>query len=332
MQTALNYGLVIIMESKTIIVTGGSGFIGSVLCKILAEAGHNVINIDRKKKEIEGVTQYPFDIDNHQLKGVINLTNPDTIIHLAAEHEVARSMEDPAIYYGNNVSNTIQLLNHAVEAGVKNFIFSSSSSVYGDVEKYPVTEDTEGKPTSPYGRSKAIIEQILPDYEKYGISWASLRYFNVAGADPEGTSGYTQEPATHFIPILAKAVVNGEKIQINGNDYTTSDGTCERDFTHVFDIATAHLAAMNYLSDGGDSGMFNIGSNNPYSLIQVVKEMEKVSGKTIEYEFADRRTGDVVKTFANTDKAQTSFGWSPIYNIEDILTHALNWESSRKKK
>lgn len=332
MQTALGYGLVKIMESKTIIVTGGSGFIGSVLCKILAEAGHNVINIDRKKKEIKGVSQYPFDIDNHQLKGVINLTKPDTIIHLAAEHEVARSMEDPAIYYGNNVSNTIQLLNHAVEAGVKNFIFSSSSSVYGDLEDYPVTEDIKGRPTSPYGRSKSIVEQILPDYEKYGLKWASLRYFNVAGADPEGTSGYTQEPATHFIPLLAKAVVNGERIVINGNDYDTPDGTCERDFTHVFDIATAHLAADNYLSDGGESGLFNIGSNKPYSLIQVIAEMEQVSGETIHYEFAGRREGDVVKTFANIDKAKTSFGWTPTYTLTDILTHALEWESSKKKK
>ena len=164
-------------EAKTVLVTGGSGYIGGVVCRLLVDAGHNVVNLDRAKKQIPGVNQYPFDIDNHQVKGIIKLIKPDTIIHLAADHEVGRSVLEPNVFYKNNVANTIDLLDHAVESGVKNFIFSSSSSVYGDIDTFPTTEDTPKAPVSPYGLSKSIIEDILPDYEKaYGLkSWLHTR-------------------------------------------------------------------------------------------------------------------------------------------------------------
>ena len=321
------------MESKTVLVTGGSGFIGSQVCKLLVDAGHNVINIDRKKKEIPGVTLYPFDLDNHQIKGVIKLTKPDTIIHLAAEHEVERSTVEPATYYANNVSNTISLLNSAVEAGVKNFIFSSSSTVYGDTEQVPFTEDMDTNPKSPYGRSKSIIESILQDYkDAYGLNYASLRYFNAAGADPECEHGYTQDPATHLIPILCKKVIAGESVDVFGSDYNTEDGTAARDFTHVVDISTAHLASMNYLQDGGESGIFNIGAGKPFTVLQVINAMSQILGEDVKYNLTDRRPGDVGKTCADISKASSAFGWVPQYTLSDILEHALAWENKKRKK
>jgi len=321
------------MESRTILVTGGSGFIGSQICKLLVDSGHNVINIDRKKKEISGVTQYPFDLDNHQINGVIKLTKPDTIIHLAAEHEVERSTVEPAVYYANNVSNTIALLNSAVDAGVQNFIFSSSSTVYGDNNKLPFTEDLPTNPESPYGRSKVIVESILQDYkDAYGINYASLRYFNAAGADPEGEHGYTQDPATHLIPILCKKVIAGEAVDVYGSDYDTEDGTAARDYTHVVDIANAHLAAMNYLYDSGEGGIFNVGAGKPYTVLEVINTLSDITGEKIEYNLTDRRPGDVGKTWADIKKATSAFGWSPQYTLKDILEHALEWESKKRKK
>lgn len=303
-------------EAKTILVTGGSGYIGGQVCRLLVDAGHNVINVDRRKSDIPGVTLYPFDLDNHQLKGVIQLTKPDTIMHFAADHEVGRSMSEPGVFYWNNVANTIALLNNAVEAGVKNFIFSSSSSVYGDIDNFPTTENTPKSPVSSYGLSKSIIEDILPDYKRaYGLNYAALRYFNAAGASPDNTHGYKQEKASHIVPIISRKILAGEVVEVFGNDYDTADGTCERDYTHMFDIATAHLAADYYLSDGGESDIFNIGAGNSMSVLQVINAFERVLGITVHYEFVPRRDGDAPKTFADNTKAREAFGWEPLYEI-----------------
>lgn len=319
------------MTEKTILVTGGSGFIGTMICKLLADAGHNVVNLDRVKKTIPNVTQYPFDIDNHQVKGLLKVIKPDTIIHLAADHEVGRSVLQPGVFYHNNVANSITLLNCAIETGVKNFIFSSSSSVYGDILSFPTDELTPKAPLSPYGKTKSWIEDALPDYETaYGLKFVSLRYFNAAGADPELTHGYTQEPASHLVPILCKKALANETVVINGNDYDTPDGTAVRDYTHVFDIATAHLAAINYLDDGGKSTTFNIGAGEPKSILEVIKTFEEL-GINIPYEFGPKRAGDPAITFADITKAKQLLGWSPIYKISDIVQHAWAWETKRTK-
>jgi UDP-glucose-4-epimerase GalE len=322
------------MENRTVLVTGGSGFIGGVVCRLLVSAGHNVINVDRKKKEIPGVTQYPFDIDNHQVQGVIKLTKPDTIIHLAADHEVARSMQEPAVYYANNVANTIGLLNSAVTHGVKNFIFSSSSTVYGSAEQFPTTESTPTNPISPYGRSKQMVETMLSDYEAaYGIRCVALRYFNAAGAMPDNSHGYTQDPATHLIPIVARALANDQCITVFGDDYDTKDGTCERDYTHVCDIAQAHIAAMTMLdTDNSTGGVFNIGMGSPASVLDVLAAFEQVTGKPPVYTFAGRRTGDAAKTYADITLATGALGWAPEHTLEDIVRHAWAWETKKRKK
>ena len=323
-------------EPKTILVTGGSGFIGTAVCKLLVEAGHNVINLDRKKKEIEGVTLYPFDISNHQVQGIMQLTKPDSIIHLAADHEVGRSVLDPAVYYENNVANTINLLNCAVSVGVKEFVFSSSSSVYGNAAQYPTGETNGSYPQSPYARTKHIVEIMLEDYRKaYDFNYISLRYFNAAGALPDNSHGYTQDPASHLVPIACKKNLAVEPLTVFGNDYNTVDGTAVRDYTHVCDIATAHLAALNYIHDTECSDIINIGSGDPKSVLDVYTEVVGISGITNDYVVEARREGDVAQTFADITRAQALLGWQPQYTFKDIVEHAYAWElkhTKRKKK
>ena len=315
-------------EDKTILVTGGSGFIGSVTCKLLVDSGFNVINIDRVKRQLDGVTQYPFDIDNHQLKGVIELTKPDAVIHLAADHSVPESLVNPASTYNNNVANTISLLDHSINAGVKHFVFSSSSSVYGDSDSLLNTESDETNPKTPYGRSKLMIENVLKDFsEAYDFNFASLRYFNAAGSY-EGL-GYQLNPKQHLIPILVEKVLNGETFTINGDDYDTPDGTCIRDYTHVFDIAVAHISALQYLMDDGDSNIFNIGGGSGSSIKQVIAEVEKQTNKTVNVEVGPKREGDAERTDANIAKAFEMTGWEPQYSLEDIVKDEIAYQDKK---
>lgn len=320
--------------SKTILVTGGSGFIGTVVCKQLVEQGHNVINIDRKKKEIPGVTQYPFDISNHQVEGIIKLTQPESIIHLAADHEVGRSVIDPGVYYQNNVANTIGLLNIAVECGVKNFVFSSSSTVYGEPEFLPTSELARIQPINPYGRSKTMVEDMMLDYAAaYGLKCVSLRYFNAAGAMPDNSHGYTQDPASHLVPIIAHMVANDEPVTVFGDSYETHDGTACRDYTHVCDIARAHIGAIDLLNSGEfSSGAINIGAGNSHSVLDVIEQFEQVTGKEVKYNIAAARAGDAPVTQADTSVAHKLLNWYPEYTLTDIVEHAWAWETKKKRK
>jgi len=326
-------------NEKTVLVTGGSGFIGVETCKQLVDAGYTVINIDKKKKEIAGVTQYPFDISNSQVKGIIALTRPDAIIHLAAEHEVERSVTEPSDYYWNNVANTIALLNHAVEAGVKKFIFASSGSVYGNrtttfgpwaYRKAPFSERENLNPLSPYSKSKMIIEGILPDYEAaYGMKFVILRHHNVAGASKDLKHGYVQKPAKNLIPSICKAITHDKTLSVTGNDYDTSDGTCSRDYTHLVDAARAHLDALTYL-ETKKSDTFNIGTGLTYTVLQVFDKFEKVIRKKPNYEIVGRRIGDPTISCADIEKAKTELSWLPQYTIDDIILDAYNWELKQK--
>lgn len=301
------------------------------MCKLLVEAGHTVHNIDRKKKEIAGVTQYAFDLNNPQIHGIVSLLKPDTVIHLAAEHEVARSVLHPDVYYTNNVLNLINLANWCAEAGVKNFVFSSSSTVYG-VSNGPAHENDSKTPISPYGRTKSMCEDILADYAAAGkFKVVSLRYFNAAGAMPDNTHGYNQDPATHLVPVLARAAVRGLEFTINGTDHGTPDGTCYRDYTHVCDVARAHILAMDYMAGDVEYEAFNIGSGESSSVYDVFNTMEKVVGDRIKVTVGAPRPGDVPITHADIDKAKNLLGYSPKYSLQDICTHAVAWERRKKK-
>jgi len=317
-------------KQKTILVTGGSGYIGSVTCKFLVDSGHNVINIDRVKRQQEGVHQYPFDIDNHQLEGVIALTKPDAVIHLAADHSVPLSIGNPADTYYNNVANSVALLKHCVKNGVKHFVFSSSSSVYGNSDFVVNSETDPTNPLTPYGRSKQMIETVLKDFSNaYDLTFASLRYFNAAGSS-EGL-GYTLEPKSHLVPIVVDKALNGETFTINGDDYETKDGTWERDYTHVSDIASAHIAALNYLFDGGAGGIFNVGGGHSSSIKEVIAEVEKQLDLTIDTEVGPKREGDADVTSANVAKAWEEFGWESQFDLEDIVKDEIAFQQSQKK-
>ena len=309
-------------SEKTILVTGGSGYIGSVTCKLLVDSGYNVINLDRTKRDLKGVTQYPFDIDNHQVKGLLQLIRPDAIIHLAADHSVPKSMTSPDSTYANNVANTISLLNNAVSAGVTHFIFSSTSSVYGNTDGSPSKETDPIAPLTPYGRSKAMVEQILADFSKsFDFTYASLRYFNAAGSY-EGL-GYQLNPKEHVVPILADCVRKGNSFVLNGEDYDTVDGTTVRDYTHVYDVALAHVSALNYLFDGGNSEVFNIGGGSPKSVRELITEFESQANDVIDVIASNRRLGDTATTHADISKAKELLGWEPALGLQEIVESEL---------
>jgi UDP-glucose 4-epimerase len=307
---------------KTILVTGGSGYIGSVTCRLLVENGYNVINLDRVKRDLPGVTQYPFDIDNHQVRGIMQLIRPDAIVHLAADHSVPKSIEFPNSTYANNVANTISLLNHAVGAGVKHVVFSSTSSVYGNTDGTPSKETDPTLPLTPYGRSKLMVEQILEDFSNaYDFTYTSLRYFNAAGSY-EGM-GYQLDPKEHVVPILVDSAKRNAPFTVNGDDYPTEDGTAKRDYTHVFDVALAHVSALNYLFDGGQSEVINIGGGNSTSIKQLIAEVETQLGRTVNYDVGGRRTGDTAVTSADINKAKEVLGWAPTKGLQDIISSEL---------
>lgn len=310
-------------NEKTIIVTGGSGYIGSVTCKLLVDNGYNVINLDRVKRELPGVTQYPFDIDNHQVRGLLQLIKPDAIVHLAADHSVPKSIESPNSTYSNNVANTIGLLNNAVEAGVKHFVFSSTSSVYGNTDGTASKETDPTVPLTPYGRSKLMVEQVLADFSTaFDFNYISLRYFNAVGSY-EGL-GYRLNPKEHVLPILVEAALKNKPFTLNGNDYNTADGTACRDYTHVFDVALAHVSALNYLFDGGQSEVINIGSSSPVSVKQLISEVEAQTGKTVDVLVSARREGDTAITHADNTKAKELLGWTPSCSLQEMVSSEIN--------
>ena len=326
-------------EAKTVLVTGGSGFIGASTCLRLVEEGYNVVNIDRRKRELPGVTQYPFELDNHQVRGLIKLLQPEAIIHLAASHTVEGSMTDPGTYYWNNVANTISLLNHAVDAGVKKFVFSSSSSVYGDnmnsAQVGAEEDNTTKAPISPYAKSKSITEDILWDYATaHDLQSVSLRYFNAAGSDTKNNIGYVtakDDLPTHLIPVLCKAVNESETFTVFGDTHATKDGTTSRDYTHVMDIVEGHVKALEYLNAGGNTDIFNMGASNTHTILEVIECFETVTGKKVDYKVGGERAGDVNITFANNTKAAEILDWHPTRDLNTIIEDAWAWETRKKK-
>ena len=323
-----------INNEKAIVVTGGSGFIGSNVCELLVASGYNVINIDRRKREIPGVTQYPFEINTKQVKGVIELIKPEAVIHIAANNSVPNSVVDPKATYHDNVEQTISLLNVCVEAGVKNFMFASSSSVYGTSinENGEFIESDPTSPVNPYGRTKQICERIIKDYaEVYDMNYSILRLFNVAGSN-DGKNGYQKQPYLHVLPIIIEKALLGEKFEVCGNDYPTEDGTCLRDYTHINDIARGFLVALHHLFDTGHNMVFNLGNGNPVSVLELIDVVGKELGEDVEYNVGPSRKGDMVQTYADITAAKTVLGWEPTNTIADIVRDELAWQKPKIKR
>lgn len=317
---------------KTILVTGGSGFIGGVTCRYLYNAGYSVINVDLIERSQTGVVQYVTNVNSKLTNKLIKQHNPDAVIHFAADHSVPKSIKDPVGTYTNNVMNTITLLNTCVEHNIKNFIFSSSSSVYGNIEilgkgdgMRRFSESSLIDPMTPYSKSKAMIETILEDYSNaYDLNYTALRYFNAAGSH-KGKLGYKIDPPEHLLPILVDCAYTGKEFTIFGTDYDTPCGTCVRDYTHVDDIAKAHILAAEYLFEGNKSTIVNIGSQQPKGILQVISEIEKQTDKYIHNIKGPRRKGDMVYTFANNTKAKALFNWDPSKTFTNIIEDEIIW-------
>jgi UDP-glucose 4-epimerase len=326
-----------ISSKVKVLLTGGAGYIGSHVAKLLTKYGYEVIVIDNlfssQPQKIYGKF-YKLDLrEEEKLLEIIKKEKPDIVLHFASFISVPESIEKPFMYYENNVGNTIKLLSAMKKAGIKNFLFSSSAAVYGVPEIIPVPETAELKPINPYGETKAMIERILRDMAKVGeINYISLRYFNVAGADPEGELGPNYKQPTHLI-IRALKVAKGEipYLEIYGTDYPTPDGTCIRDYIHVMDLATAHLLALEYLLSKGESIVLNCGYGRGFSVREVISVVKKVTGIDFKVIETKRRAGDPPILIADNTKIKKILKWEPKYNsLETIIKDSWKWELKQK--
>lgn len=318
---------------KNVLVIGGAGYIGSHMCKYLFDSGYHPIVLDNLSQGHRGAVQWGPLIqgkmeDRQLLANVYQEYRIDAVMHFAALINVGDSVSDPIAYYTNNVCATINLLQSMVEAEVRHFMFSSTCAIYGDPVEIPIDETHPRNPINPYGRTKLMVEQILADFRQaYGIESTVLRYFNAAGADPDGTIGEDHRPETHLIPLVIQcALGKREKIQMFGDDYPTSDGTCIRDYIHVNDLCQAHLLALKRLLDGRSGAGYNLGNGTGYSVKEVIDTVQKITGKKILSEIIDRRDGDPAILIGSSDKAISELGWAPEFtDLETIIKHAWNW-------
>ncbi|MBX6423064.1 UDP-glucose 4-epimerase GalE [Thermosulfurimonas sp. F29] len=320
---------------KRILVTGGAGYIGSHVVKVLGERGYEVLVYDNLSTGHEWAVLYGRLVrgdlgDRETLRKTFEEFRPDAVMHFAALIVVPESVREPLRYYRNNVVNTLNLLEVMREFGVDKFIFSSSAAVYGVPERVPVPETAPLNPINPYGETKAAVERILRDLSGSGADfrYISLRYFNVAGADPEGRVGFAYPDPTHLI-IRAVKTAKGEfsKLEIYGTDYPTPDGTCIRDYIHVVDLAEAHIVALEYLLEGGRSEVFNCGYGHGYSVREVVETVKRVTGRDFRVVEAPRRPGDPPILVADARRIRERLGWQPRYDdLEFIVKTAWEWE------
>ena len=327
--------------SKPILVVGGAGYIGSHVVLHLLEQGRDVVVCDNfstgfRQLLVDGAKLEEGDLgDRGYLKGLLSRYDFDAVMHLAAWACVPESVDEPGKYYLNNVANTINLLDAMRRHGCKRFIFSSSAATFGQPEAIPITEDAPQVPTNPYGRTKLIIEHALADMaDAAEMEYVSLRYFNAAGADPQGRLGEMHDPETHLIPLVFKAI-SGEResITVLGTDYPTADGTCVRDYIHVSDLATAHVLALEHLVDGRGSDVFNLGNGEGHSVRQVIETVEKVTDRKVPVVEAGRRPGDPAALVASSSKIKHALGWRPRFaSLESIVETAWNWEIGSAKR
>jgi UDP-glucose 4-epimerase len=320
---------------RKILVTGGAGYIGSHMVLSLLDAGEAPVVLDNLSTGFRnsipaGVPFYHGDCgDAHLVDSMLKEHRIDTIIHFAASIVVSDSVRDPLSYYENNTVKSRALIETAVRCGVSNFIFSSTAAVYGNPADAPIAEDSATAPINPYGRSKLMIEWILSDTAHASpLKFYALRYFNVAGADPAGRSGQSSAQATHLIKVAVQAALGRrDGIDVFGTDYPTADGSCIRDYVHVSDLAQAHLDALRYLREGGESAVSNIGYGSGYSVLQVIDAVKKTSGTEFAVRLRDRRPGDPAILVASNERARSLLGWQPRYDsLPLIIEHALKWE------
>lgn len=317
-----------------VLVVGGAGYIGSVVTQILVERGIETVVFDDLSKGhaqalpeesvfVKGSTANRADLEKAFSHKV------DAVMHFAAFINVGESVQVPAKYFQNNLANSLSLFDAMIEHGVKSLIFSSTAAVYGETDKWPITEDFPLNPTNPYGESKLAVENVLKWYARaYDLRYATLRYFNAAGAYKN--AGEDHFPETHLIPLALEAAVGTrEKLTIFGEDYSTPDGTCVRDYVHVADLADAHVKALQHLSDGGAGGVFNVGNGAGMSVKEVVASVERVTGKKVPIEVGPRRAGDPARLVASSEKICKVLNWRPQHAaLDNIVADAWNWKQN----
>ncbi len=320
-----------------ILVVGGAGYIGSHMVKVLVESEHNVVVLDNLSNGHRDAVHQDADFilgDLAEKTRLIEILGDgfDGVMHFASFIQVGESVNNPGKYYHNNLCNTLNLLNAMVQTNCKNIVFSSTAAIFGDPEVIPVDESHPTQPINPYGHSKLMAEQILSDYDSaHNIKSVSLRYFNAAGAEPGGNIGERHNPETHLIPLVLQ-VASGKRnhIEIFGDDYNTTDGTCIRDYIHVMDLCSAHQLALNQLIENNKSSSYNLGNGNGFSVQDVITTAEKITGKKITTIVSPRRAGDPAQLIANSRRAVNELGWKPRHNkLEQIVYDAWQWEKKR---
>lgn len=321
------------MSRKNVLVTGGAGYIGSHACKALSQAGYTPVTFDSLVYGHEWAVKWgPLEqgdiLDRARLDAVLDDYRPIAIMHFAAFAYVGESVTDPGKYYRNNVGGSLTLIEAARDHDVRKIVFSSTCATYGTPDQLPITEDTPQRPINPYGASKLMVERMLGDFSvAHGIDYVALRYFNAAGADPDNMVGEDHDPETHLIPLVLDAA-SGRRpnVTIFGTDYDTPDGTCVRDYIHVSDLADAHVRALEALLDGAPSQVFNLGLGFGFSVHDVVRAVETVTGLKVPVVHGARRAGDPAALVSDPSKANDVLGWHPAHrNLEEIVATAWAW-------
>jgi UDP-glucose-4-epimerase GalE len=322
----------------TILVTGGAGYIGSHAARALAKAGRGVVVYDNliagHRRAVGDATLVEGDIrDSALVRDTIRKHDVTAVMHFAALLSVGDSVRDPLGYYQNNVEGALSVLGAMAAESVRHFIFSSTAAVYGEPQEVPITEAHPTRPINAYGQTKLAVEQALPHIERaYGIHAVCLRYFNAAGADPDGALGEDHHPEQHLIPRAIDAATGADALQVFGNDYPTPDGTCLRDYIHVTDLADAHLLALSMLEETATSATYNLGNGRPFSVTEVIEAVQAVTGRKVPWHLAPRRAGDPAVLYASSDKIKTELKWRPRFPaLHAIVATAWRWRAAHPR-
>ena len=318
-----------------VLVTGGAGYIGSIMCLELADRGHTPIiydNFSTGHRQLTGNFEaVEGDISDRQRVGKV-LKDVDAVIHFAAFSRVGESVSDPRKYFSNNVEGTLALLDAVLASTVRKFVFSSTAAVYGEPSTDLITESSAKNPINPYGASKLFLEQALAAYRRsHGLMSVSLRYFNAAGADHQSRSGELHDPESHLIPLALQATATiAPPLTIFGKDFDTPDGTCLRDYIHVTDLARGHLAALEYIDRGGQTLAFNLGTGRGNSVLEVVRTIERITGQAVPHKVGPRREGDPARLVADPRLANQELNWRAQYGLNEIIETAWKWLNSNR--
>jgi UDP-glucose-4-epimerase GalE len=322
------------LAGSTVLVTGGAGYIGSHAAKALRAAGHRPVIFDNLSAgHRRAALDHPLVVgdigDLDAVRRAIRQSGATAVMHFAAWLSVPASVRDPLGYYRNNVQGALTVLEAMVHEQCRHFVFSSTCAVYGEPIETPIRESHPYRPINSYGQTKLAVEQALPHFERaYELRFVALRYFNAAGADPDGQLGEDHDPEIHVIPRALAAAANATPLDIFGDDYPTPDGTCLRDYVHVVDLADAHVRALGRLEAGGASATYNVGTERPTSVRDVLDAVERVTGKKVERRQASRRPGDPAALYASAEKIRTELGWIPRHvEVDTIVRDAWNWHS-----